>query len=350
MIDSGVTSWHDDLAGDAARQRVDRFVDFVNGQTTAYDDYGHGTHVAGIIAGNGFDSGGARSGVAPGAHLIVLKALDANGSGHISDVIAALDYVVAQRTPCNIRVINLSVAAGVYDSYNTDPLTLAAQAAVRPASSSSRPPATTAGTPTGIPQYGGITAPGQRAVGADGRRIEPSWERWTVPTTRWRRSASRGPTAVDALAKPDIVAPGVGIESLAAPGSTLYMSAAAYLLSGTVPTAYLPYLSLSGTSMAAPVVSGTVALMLQANPALTPNEVKAILQYTSGIYSSYDPLTEGRRLPQRQGRRGACAVSDGSGDRAVSRFDRLGQAGHLGKPTGAGRPAHRRTRTPGRPA
>ncbi len=97
IIDSGVTAWHDDLADAAGAMRVDRFVDFVGGGATAYDDYGHGTHVAGIIAGNGFDSGGARAGIAPGAHLIVLKALDGTGRGHISDVIAALDYAVAQR-------------------------------------------------------------------------------------------------------------------------------------------------------------------------------------------------------------------------------------------------------------
>ena len=78
VIDSGVSPSHDDLADPAAGgQRVDRFVDLVNGQSTPYDDYGHGTHVAGIIGGNGFDSGGARSGIAPGARLTVLKVLDA---------------------------------------------------------------------------------------------------------------------------------------------------------------------------------------------------------------------------------------------------------------------------------
>ena len=292
IIDSGVVSWHDDLADDAGAMRVDRFVDFVGGQTTAYDDYGHGTHVAGIIAGNGFDSGGARAGVAPGAHLIVLKALDAYGRGHISDVIAALDYAVAQRDALHIRVINLSVAAGVYESYNTDPLTLAAQRAVQAGIVVVAAAGNNGRSTDGHTQYGGITAPGNApwvlTVGASSHLGTVDRSDDTIATF-----TARGPTAVDALAKPDIVAPGVGIESLAAPGSTLYMSAAAYLLSGTVPTAYLPYLSLSGTSAAAPVVSGTVALMLQANPALTPNEVKAILQYTSGIYSSYDPLTEG---------------------------------------------------------
>src|SRR5262249_7895593 len=78
-----------------------------------------------------------------------------------------------------------------------------------------------------------------------------------------------------------------------APGSNLYSARSSYLLPGTVPTAYLPYLSLSGTSQAAPVVAGTVALMLQANPALTPNAVKAVLQFTAQSYAGYDLLTQG---------------------------------------------------------
>ena len=105
--------------------------------------------------------------------------------------------------------------------------------------------------------------------------------------------SSRGPDAIDYRAKPDLVAPGVGIESLSAPGSRLYTTMGPYLLAGTVATSYLPYLSLSGTSMATPVVAGTVALMLQANPNLTPNAVKAILQFTAELRPGNDRLTEG---------------------------------------------------------
>ena len=117
----------------------------------------------------------------------------------------------------------------------------------------------------------------------------------TVTRTDDRVAAfsSRGPTAIDRSPKPDLVAPGVGIESLSAPGSFLYNSSAPYLLNGTVATTSLPYLSLSGTSMSAPVVTGTIALMLQANPALTPVVVKAILQYTAQPYAGYDVLTQG---------------------------------------------------------
>src|SRR5207245_2693914 len=91
----------------------------------------------------------------------------------------------------------------------------------------------------------------------------------------------------------DLVAPGTGIVSMLAPGSTLEATKVLFSLPGTVPTASLPYLSLSGTSMAAPVVAGTVALMLQANPALTPNAVKAILEYTAQPYPGYNVLTQG---------------------------------------------------------
>jgi subtilisin family serine protease len=105
--------------------------------------------------------------------------------------------------------------------------------------------------------------------------------------------SSSGPTAVDFGAKPDLAAPGVATVSLAVPGSTLYVTRAAGLLSGSFLTAQKPYLALSGTSMAAPVVSGTVALMLQANPSLTPNLVKAILQYTAEQRTGYSALREG---------------------------------------------------------
>jgi serine protease AprX len=295
VIDSGITSWHDDLSDSGAGQRVVDFVDFSDAGAAPHDDYGHGTHVAGIIAGNGVDSDGARTGLAPQAHLVVLKVLDGNGRGYISDVIAALDYAVAQRQALNIRVINLSVAAGVYESYDTDPLTLAAERAVRSGIVVVAAAGNNGRSANGRTQYGGITSPGNApwvlTVGASshmgtGDRGDDTIAAFT----------SRGPTAVDHRAKPDIVAPGIGIESLSDPNSALYVSASTALLPGTRPTSYLPYLSLSGTSMSAPVVSGTVALMLQANPALTPNQVKAILQYTAEVYPSYDPLTEGDRV------------------------------------------------------
>jgi serine protease AprX len=292
IIDSGITAWHDDLGDGNGGQRVRQFVDFVNGQPSPSDAYGHGTHVAGIIAGNGYDSSGARSGIAPGANLVVLKVLDQNGHGHISDVIAAIAYAVSNKDALNIRIINLSVATAVYESYETDPLTLAAREAVASGMVVVAAAGNNGRSPDGRMQYGGITAPGNApwvlTVGASSHMGTIDRADDTIAAF-----SSRGPTAIDHIAKPDLVAPGVGIESLSAAGSTLYTTMGPYLLNGTVPTAYAPYLSLSGTSMAAPVVSGTVALMLQANPALTPNAVKAILQYTAQRYGGYDPLTQG---------------------------------------------------------
>jgi serine protease AprX len=288
VIDSGVAAAHDDLSG----SQVERFVDFVAGREDPHDDYGHGTHVAGIIAGSGYDSDGKRSGIAPGARLTVLKVLDGSGQGRISDVIAALDYVVANKDALNIRVVNLSVATGVYESYQTDPLTLAARRAVEAGIVVVAAAGNSGRDPNGLPRHGGITAPGNApwvlTVGASSHMGTIDRGDDTMATF-----SSRGPTAIDLVAKPDVVAPGVGIESLSDPASTLYATRPQFLLDGTVPTTYRPYSSMSGTSMAAPVVAGTVALMLQANPALSPNAVKAIIQYTAQVRGWYDPLTRG---------------------------------------------------------
>jgi serine protease AprX len=318
IIDSGVTSWHDDLGTD----RVVHFADFVDFQPLPSDEYGHGTHVAGIIAGSGFDSKGARRGVAPAANLVVLKVLDGDGYGYISNVIAALDYAVEHRAQFNLRVINLSVAAGVYESYNTDPLTLAAKRAVQ-----AGVVVVTAAGNLGLNaqkaiQYGGITAPGNApwvlTVGASSHN---------GTTTRTDDSiaafSSRGPSYIDYAAKPDIVAPGVGIESLADATSSLFLSHPTARVWGTVDTATQPYLSLTGTSMSAPVVAGTVALMMQANPALSPNLVKAILQYTAEHKARYNDLTQGAGFLNARGavqlaRAFANGGSRGAGSASIS--------------------------------
>ena len=288
LIDSGVASWHDDLGSD----RVTRFADFVNYQPTPYDDYGHGTHVAGIIAGNGHDSEGLRRGIAPGATLLVEKVLDAAGQGYISNVIAAIDYAIANRAALNIRVINLSVAAGVYESFTTDPLTLAAKRAVDAGIVVVSAAGNLGKDAGGQPQYGGIGAPGNApwviCVGASSHNGTVNRADDIVASF-----SSRGPSAIDYEAKPDLVAPGVGIESTAEAGSTLWNEKPKMRLWGTVPTATEPYLSLSGTSMAAPVVSGTIALMLQANPNLTPDLVKGVLRQTAEAHANYDTFTQG---------------------------------------------------------
>jgi serine protease AprX len=300
VIDSGVTSWHDDLAGAATGlirtkdgKRVPEFIDFVNGLgSTSYDDNGHGTHVSGVINGNGDDSLGAYAGIAPQAHVIGLKVLDAHGSGVISDVIAALKWVYDNRTGYNIRVVNLSVGAAVTESYNTDPLTLAVKRVVDAGVVVVCAAGNLGKNALDQIQYGGITAPANApwvlTVGASSH--EGTVTRGDDVVAGY---SSRGPTAIDFQAKPDIVAPGTGIVSLADRSSLLYVTKSQYLLQGSEGNPDRMYLSLTGTSMAAPAVAGTVALMMQANPSLTPNMVKAIVQYTAQKHANYDLLTQG---------------------------------------------------------
>ena len=300
VLDSGITSWHADLSylGSSSLvrtsngQRVAAFVDLINGRTAPYDDNGHGTHVSGIIAGNGFDALGSRAGVAPDAHIVSLKVLDAQGRGVISNVIAALDWVVRNRAAYNVRVVNLSVGAAVTESYKTDPLTLAAKRAV----DAGIVVVTAAGNQgknrLGQLQYGAIAAPGNApwvlTVGASSHEGTVSRADDVMADF-----SSRGPSAIDFEAKPDIVAPGVGTVSLSDPLSLIYETNVSSLLSGSFWLGYKPYISLSGTSMSAPVVAGSVALMLQANPSLTPNLVKAILEYTAEVRPGYNALIQG---------------------------------------------------------
>jgi serine protease AprX len=298
VIDSGITSWHDDMINYTStqfpygNQRVSKFVDFVNGQPLPYDDNGHGSHVAGIIGGVGYDSKFDKAGIAPLASIVALKVLDQNGQGSISRLIAALNWVNQNYTTYNIRVVNMSVGAGVLESYWTDPLTLATKVLTDKGIVVVAAAGNLGKNAAGQLQYGAITAPGNApwvlTVGASS----------TMGTTdrsddEMAAFSSSGPTAYDFSAKPDLVAPGVGTVSLAVPGSTFYTTKADFLLAGAVATAAKPYLALSGTSMSAPVVSGTIALMLQANPKLTPNLVKAILQYTAERRAGYSALRQG---------------------------------------------------------
>lgn len=312
VIDSGIAAWHDDLTLGASytlttsggatatsssvrtypygNQRVTKFVDFVNGQTLPYDDNGHGTHVAGIITGNGYDSNGEKAGIAPGASLVVLKVLNELGEGRISNVIAAMTWIASNASSYNIRVVNLSVGARITESYWTDPLTLAA----RKLADKGITVVTAAGNlgraENGRQQYGSITAPGNApwvlTVGATS-----TMGTMTRADDVMASFSSAGPTDIDYLAKPDVVAPGVGTVSLASTDSYLAQQKPGSLVDGAVRAG--AYLSLSGTSMASPVVAGTVALMLQANPSLTPNLIKAILQYTAQPFAGYKPLQQG---------------------------------------------------------
>ena len=210
-----------------------------------------------------------------------------------SDVVAAIDYAVENRERFNIRVINLSVAAGVYESFATDPLTQAALRAVRSGILVVAAAGNLGSSATGAPRYGSITSPGNApwvlTVGASDVSD-------TAGGNGVASFSSRGPSAFDGTPKPDILAPG------GPQGSARTMSRRD--------------LRLSGTSIAAPIVAATAALMLQVNASLSPNAIKAILQFTAHRLEGVDESTQGAGLLNA---RGAIALAQwfaGAGDRA----------------------------------
>jgi serine protease AprX len=251
------------------------------------DHYGHGTHVAGIIAASGKDSicqGCTRTlrGMAPEASIINLKALDQNGEGTDSSVIAAIEQAIALKSKYNIRVINLSLGRPVAESYTQDPLCQAVEAAwqagivvVVAAGNDGRD------NSQGTEGYGTITAPGNDpyviTVGAIKTEGTPTRTDDLIASY-----SSKGPTMIDHVVKPDIVAPGNQVVSLlASGGATLPKDNSQTLIRqsyyGVGNQTSPKYFMLSGTSMATPVVSGAVADLLEAQPSLTPDQVKARL-------------------------------------------------------------------------
>ena len=295
FIDSGITSYqHPDLDD----SRVLAFVDFVNGRSTKYDDNGHGTHVAGIIGGTGKLSAQKYAGMAPGASLVSLKVLNQDGEGSVGNILKALDWVYTNGKTYGVRVVNLSVGAPVTESYYTDPLTLATRTLVDSGITVVAAAGNLGLNALGQPQWGGVAAPGNApwvltvcAFSTNGS--------YDVADDTVAAFSSAGPTAVDFAAKPDLCAPGVGVVSTSGPGSSLFqsglLSTPSWLIPGTVTSLYpyLPYESLTGTSMATPFVSGAIALMLQANPNLTPNLIKALLEFTAISKPGVSALRQG---------------------------------------------------------
>lgn len=305
VIDSGIDSHVQDLGNangqtDPAHSRVIYAENFLvpatnpdgsrnNAHYQTNDGYGHGTHVAGIIGGNGFLSSGNNAtttykGIAPSANLIDFQVLDSNGNGQDSTVIAAIEEAIELKSVYNIRVINLSLGRPVYESFAQDPLCQAAEQAwqagivvVVAAGNDGRDDSFNNNG------YGTINAPGNDpyvlTVGAMNAKFTPFAGDDVITTY-----TSRGPTMIDHVVKPDIVAPGNHISSLLNPNAYL---AVTYPQNIVNPLVYLTqgggqsYLILNGTSMATGVVSGAVADLLSANPSLTPDQVKAVLMLSA---------------------------------------------------------------------
>ncbi|WP_088103775.1 S8 family serine peptidase [Halalkalibacter urbisdiaboli] len=245
VLDTGVDHNHVDLNN----HKVIGWRDFVNGRANPYDDQGHGTHVASIAAGTG-DGNQRYQGVAPEASIVGIKVLNANGSGSMVQIIRGVEWMIENKDRFNIKVATLSLGlSGTSDG--TDALSQVVNAAVDRqiavvvAAGNSGPTRYTIGTPGAAEKA--ITVGAMSDVGEMGYFLT--------------EFSSRGPTA-DGRIKPDIVAPGYQITAAAANTTN-------------------EYVTFSGTSMACPFVAGTVALMIEANPVLTPEEIKSILVNTA---------------------------------------------------------------------
>jgi serine protease AprX len=248
VLDTGVYAAHPDFGG-----RIVCFRDYVNKQTGAYDDNGHGTHIGGILCGNGKMSGGRYAGMAKNANLVVLKVLDQNGNGNTTNVIRALEWVHKNREKYRIRLLNFSVGflpgAGVFEQKEL----LSAidrlwdeDIAVVTAAGNNGPGAQT------------VTVPGiSRKVITVGASDDAK-----SPAPLVRGYSGMGPTGC-CIVKPEILAPGTNVRSLSNRPDT-FMSAPGYTAK-------------SGTSMAAPVVCGALALALEKRPQMTPAELKLAL-------------------------------------------------------------------------
>ena len=289
IVDSGVSP-HRDLSSPNGASRIVYSEDFTGGGTA--DLFGHGTHVAGIAAGNGANSACPActrhlQGMAPDANIVNLRVLDANGAGKDSWVIQAIDRAIQLRSKYNIRVLNLSLGHPVVESYLRDPVCREVEAAWRAGiavvvaagndgrdDSAATSGYATINSPANDPYV--ITVGAMKSLDTPGRDDD-----------RIASYSAKGPTAIDHIVKPDLVAPGNLVVSLRAGDDEL----AAEFPQNAVPLSYYQmtsstasspyYFVMSGTSMATPVVSGAIADLLSASPRLTPDQVKAKLMKTA---------------------------------------------------------------------
>lgn len=246
--------------------RLVGFKDFVNDIPDAYDDNGHGTHVAGIAAGNGISSNGKYCGIAPESNLIGVKILDKDGKGNTSKVLAGVQWIVDNRKKYNIRIANLSI--GSPGSSSVDPLVKAVNAAWDCGI------VMTIAAGNNGPKSSSITSPGisKKVITVGSSDDSKSVRIWGNSQQNF---SGRGPTS-ECVIKPDILAPGANIISCLSPTANIASSDSEQLKSIDK-----HYLKLSGTSMSTPIVTGAIALLLQKYPNLKPNDVKYILRYST---------------------------------------------------------------------
>jgi serine protease AprX len=296
VIDTGIGA-HPDIPA----ERLLFFRDFVNRKGMPYDDSGHGTHVCGILAGSGRLANGRWRGIAPECSLVVLKALDQNGDGEVSDVIAALKWILERGKEFGIRVLNLSFGTSCEEKEEDSKKLLALVEQVWDA---------------GICVVGaaGNLGPGRNSVtlpGCSSRIITVGASEKGMIANRY---SGRGPGR-DGSMKPDLVAPAGNIRSLSPLRYRMREGRAQFFRDGQ--NGSLPdqaawevlllqeqmrrrlfmsgYSVKSGTSMSTPMVSGAICLLLQKEPELSPDEVKHRL-WQSAFDLGYPAEQQGRGM------------------------------------------------------
>jgi len=248
------------------KNRLLASVDFVGHKPHPYDDNGHGTHVAGIAAGNGWASGGRILGAAAEAGLVSVKILDEGGRGNTADALAGIQWVIDNRRRYGIRIANLSI--GTDDLGSCDPLVRAVEAAwdagivVCVAAGNNGPAAQS------------VTSPGiSRKVITVG--VSDDFHHTDIWGSRMVNFSGRGPTS-ECIIKPDILAPGHDIVSCLSNSPELGAARRSSMkLVGE------NYVKMSGTSMASPAIAGAVALLLSRRPRLSPDEVKLMIKLSA---------------------------------------------------------------------
>lgn len=283
VIDTGVVAHPDLVRPTGTPQMVE--VEIVGTEKGLADYFGHGTHVIGIINGNGAASSDKLSyrsfkGLSPGARIISIRALYPDGTGYTSDIMMGLDWAIRNKAAYNIRVVNLSLGHPIYESFRTDPLCRM----VRAAYDAGIVVVVAAGNDGDVGGgFGTITSPANEpsaiTVGAMNDKGTAS-----IADDERAWFSAKGPTLIDYVVKPDLVAPGVGLISARAPGSWLdtnfhglVLKIGEYKNDTRNATKDGAYIRLSGTSMAAPLVSAAAAQMIQKDPTLNPATVKARL-------------------------------------------------------------------------
>ena len=276
VIDSGIHTDRD-FTVDPGRPhtRIEVEISFSDNSFKTADATGHGTHVSGIIGGNGNASEGLYAGIAPKVDLINLKISDETGKANESDIVEALQWVLDNKDKYNVRVVNLSVNSTIEQSYHTSPMDAAVEilwfnGIVVVASVGNKGPGGGFNTVNAAP----ANDPFIITVGASDERGTSD------PNDDVIAPYSAHGSTVDGFLKPEIIAPGKDIVSvLADTSSWKFEHPDKIVLDGE-------YIRLSGTSMSAPMVTGAVALLLQAEPNLTPDQVKYRLIHTSRLVSS----------------------------------------------------------------